>query len=186
MMMRSGWQQSPQRRQGAGVRNAVAATLVLAVAVLAAPALDARAAAPKYDWDRVANVKEAARQIGEIQAAQGADKAFQFINACYKTHSLASAYSKYFEGCIAQDLMLMEALAAIYSRADAGALRRAGAPTVEQLQRSLNQRIGGAYATYNIPPAEVQSLKKIVDTHGMPVFLKVLFPPDAPATPKKP
>lgn len=154
-------------------------TVELPIAVFAAVALaiaPARAAPPTYDWDRVANVKVAAKQIGEIQVAQGADKAFEFINNCYKTHSLAASYSKYFEGCIAQDLMLMEALAAIYSRVPPDRLRRTGAPSVELLQRSLNQRIAGAYGTYNIPPTEVQSLKKIVDSHGMPVFLKIVFP----------
>jgi len=137
---------------------------------------EANAAAPKYDWDRIANVKDAARQIGEIQAAQGVDKAFVFITNCYKTHSLGSTFSKYFEGCIAQDLMLMEALAAIYSRVDPEQLRRTGSPSVPQLQAALNHRLGSAYATYNIPPTEAEALKKIVDTHGMPVFLKIVFP----------
>ena len=147
----------------------------MAIVTLAA-ASSAHAAPHAYDWDRVANIKVAAKQIGEIQAAQGADKAFEFINNCYKTHSLAASYSKYFEGCIAQDLMLMEALAAIYSRLPASSLSKTGAPSVEQLQRALNQRIAGAYATYDMPPTEVRDLKKIVDTHGMPVFLKIVFP----------
>lgn len=146
----------------------------LAASVLAVT--PAHAVPPSYDWDRVANIKVAAKQIGEIQATQGADKAIEFINNCYKTHSLAASYSKYFEGCIAQDLMLMEALAAVYSRVAPDALRKTGAPSVEQLQRSLNNRIAGAYATYEIAPTEVQGLKKIVDTHGMPVFLKIVFP----------
>jgi hypothetical protein len=161
---------------------------LLSAAVSLAAASAASAAPASYDWDRVANVRVAAKQIGEIQVAQGADKAFEFINNCYKTHSLANAYSKYFEGCIAQDLMLMEALAAIYSRVAPDQLRKTGAPTVQQLQQALNHRIAGAYATYDMPPTEVQGLKKIVDTHGMPVFLKIVFPKTGNAeqeTPKK-
>jgi len=161
-------------------------SVVLACAVAGALTLPAvaHAAAPTYDWDRVANVKAAAEQIGQIQASQGADKAFVFITNCYKTHGLGSSYSKYFEGCIAQDLMLMEALAAIYSRVDPAVLRRSGSPSVDQLQAALNQRIGGAYATYKIPPTEAQALKKIVDTHGMPVFLKIVFPKAKTAEPQ--
>ena len=133
-------------------------------------------AAGKPDWDRVANVKAAAQQIGEIQAHQGADKAFKFINDCYKTHGLAAAYSKAFEGCIAQDLMLMEALAAIYGRVDPQVLRKSGAPSVDQLQATLNQRLSSAYATYSMPVSEGIELKKIVDTHGLPLFIKIVFP----------
>ena len=134
----------------------------------------ALAAAP--DWDRVANVKAAAVQIGEIQVQQGADKAFKFITDCYKTHGLAAAYSKAFEGCIAQDFMLMEALAAIYSRVDPKVLQQNGVPSVAQLVDRLNERVSGAYANYQMPPGEGQALRKIVDTYGMPVFLKIIFP----------
>ena len=128
------------------------------------------------DWDRVANVKSAAVQIGEIQVNQGADRAFKFITDCYKTHGLAAAYSKAFEGCIAQDFMLMEALVAIYSRVDPKVLQQNGVPSVAQLQDRLSQRVSGAFANYQMPPAEGLALKKIVDTYGMPVFLKIIFP----------
>ena len=151
------------------VRTVVAA-LVLNLAV--GPAI----AAGKADWDRADNVKAAAKQIGEIQASQGADKAFKFVTDCYRTHGLAANYSKAFEGCIAQDLMLMEALAAIYGRVDPQVLRKSGAPSVEQLQQALSQRMSGAYATYNMPASEGLALKKIVDTHGMPVFIRIVFP----------
>ena len=75
---------------------------------------------------------------------------------------------------------------AIYSRVAPDQLRKTGAPSVEQLQRSLNQRIAGAYGTYNMAPTEVQGLKKIVDTHGMPVFLKIVFPKSGDAEPETP
>ena len=132
------------------------------------------AAAP--DWDRVANVKSAAAQIAEIQAQGGADRAFNFIAACYKTHGLASAYSKAFEGCIAQDVMLTQALALIYEKIDPEMLRKKGAPTRDQLVASLNQRINGAFGQYGLPASEWEALKKIVEQHGLPVFFKIVFP----------
>ena len=134
----------------------------------------AHAAVP--DWDRVANVKHAAEQIGDIQAKGGAERAFRFITACYKTHSLASAYSRPFESCIAQDFMLSQTLALIYERLDPAVLKRIGVPTKDMLQQSLNQRVNGAYANYQMPPSEGYALKAIVDEHGMPVFFKYVFP----------
>ena len=136
----------------------------------------AAGAASPPDWDRVANVKHAAEVLGEIQAQGGADQAFRFISACYKTHSLAAAYSRAFESCIAQDFMLSQTLALIYDRIDPAVLKRMGAPTRDILQQTLNQRVNGAYATYEMPPSEGNALKAIVDEHGMPVFFKFVFP----------
>jgi hypothetical protein len=133
------------------------------------------AAAP--DWDRPANIKSAATQIGEIHARGGADTAFKFIVACYKTHGLASKYSKAFEGCIAQDLMLMEVLARIYARVPPEDLARTGVPSPEVLVHSLNQRVGSALAQYKIAPSEGLAIKALVDKHGMPEFLRIVFPP---------
>jgi hypothetical protein len=128
------------------------------------------------DWDRVANVKRAAEQIGEIQARGGADQAFRFITACYKTHSLASAYSRPFESCIAQDFMLTQALALIYDKVKPAVLKKMGAPTRDMLQYALNQRVNAAYANYSMEPGEGHALKAIVDEHGMPLFFKLVFP----------
>ena len=142
-------------------------------------------AAPAYDWDRVANVKNAATQIGEIQARGGADQAFRFISACYKTHSLASAYSRPFESCIAQDFMLTQALALIYEKVKPAVLQKMGAPTRDMLQQALNQRVNAAYANYAMEPGEGHALKAIVDEHGMPVFFKLVFPDKAGADSSK-
>ena len=128
------------------------------------------------DWDRVANVKHAAGLLGAIQAQGGADRAFQFISACYKTHSLAAAYSRAFESCIAQDFMLSQTLAVIYDRLDPAVLQKMGAPTRDMIQQALNQRVNGAYAVYEMPASEGYALKAIVDQHGMPVFFKYVFP----------
>ena len=74
----------------------------IAAAVLLA-AGSAQATAP--DWDQTANIKDAALRLAEMQRTQGATRAFEFIDACYKTHSLSSKYTKAFEACIAQDYL---------------------------------------------------------------------------------
>lgn len=147
--------------------------LALAVALLGQMALGA-AATP--DWDKVANVKSAARQIGEIQRSRGVEAAYKFISACYKTHGLASKYSKAFEGCIAQDYLQSRALALVYERLPADRLKSMGAPTANEVIVSLQKRLGAAFAQYKITAGDGEAFLKLVDRHGMPAFMALVFP----------
>ena len=150
---------------------------VAAAAALIACCLAPAAAAPgKPDWDQSANIKDAAQRIAEIQRTQGATKAFNYIEDCYKTHSLSSEYTKAFEGCIAQDYLETQILALVYSRLPPETLKKMGAPEPKLLAQSMGQRITAAFATYKVPVARVEKFKKIVDEDGFPVFFKVLFP----------
>ena len=141
-------------------------------------------AAGDLAWDRIGNVETAALQIGEIQARQGVEQAFKFISACYKTHGLASAYSKAFEGCIAQDYMVSKALVQIYSRIPNETLKMNGAPTAEQIDESFKKRASGAFALYKRTPADALALRGVVEQHGLPVFFKTVFPADTGSTPR--
>ena len=69
------------------------------------PAAEGAPPSVAITWDRAANIKEAAERIGLIQRTRGAEAAIKHIDACYRTHGLASAYSAAFEACIAQDYM---------------------------------------------------------------------------------
>jgi hypothetical protein len=150
---------------------------VAAAASLVACCLAPAAAAPgKPDWDQSANIKDAAQRIAEIQRTQGATKAFNYIEDCYKTHSLSSEYTKAFEGCITQDYLETQILALVYSRLPPETLKKMGAPEPKLLAQSMGQRITAAFATYKVPVARVEKFKKIVDEDGFPVFFKVLFP----------
>jgi len=149
----------------------------IAAAALVAVCLTPASAAPgKPDWDQSANIKDAAVRIAEIQRTQGATKAFNYIEDCYKTHSLSSEYTKAFEGCIAQDYLETQILALVYSRLPPETLKEMGAPEPKMLAQSMGQRITAAFATYKIPVVRVEKFKKIVDEDGFPVFFKVLFP----------
>ena len=135
-------------------------------------------------WDRVANVKDAAAKIGELQAQSGVEQAFRFISACYKTHGLASTYSKAFEGCIAQDYIVSKTLIEIYTRVPADALGKMGAPSAEQIDASFKQRAANAFGQYNRPPEDALALRGVIEEVGVPAFMKAAFPPkDAPAKP---
>ena len=141
----------------------------------------ARAVAPPViDWDQVANIKDAAVRIGRVQRRQGATKAFEVIVACYKTHGMATKYTKYFEGCIAQDYMHTQMLAALYSRMPPEQLKKAGVPSPKLLAQAMGQRVTGAFAKYAVTPAEANAFKKLVDKHGFPAFSEVVFPKAKP------
>ena len=174
-----------RRRDEAGpVRRRMLAA-VLAVGLIGIGAAPTVAAADP-DWDQIANIKEAAVHLAEMQRTQGATKAFAFIDACYKTHSLSSKYTKAFEACIAQDYLETQILALIYSRLEPETLKRMGAPTPELLAHTMGERVKAAFAGYKVPQARVEAFKKAVDEHGFPVFFRALFPNVQMPVPKRP
>lgn len=130
-------------------------------------------------WDRAANIKEAAERIGLIQRTRGAEAAIKHIDACYRTHGLASAYSAPFEGCIAQDYLQTKLLSRIYGRLPPEQLRKMGAPTANQLAQAMGRRVVAAFQQYKVSAADATAFQTEVDKVGMPVFLKTVFPNSA-------
>lgn len=133
-------------------------------------------ATDEADWDQVANIKDAATRLAQLQRAEGATRAFAFIDACYKTHSLSSKYTRALEACITQDFLETQVLALIYSRVPPETLQRMGAPTPELLAQTMGKRVADAFAAYDVPVSRVEAFKELVDKHGFPVFFEALFP----------
>lgn len=140
------------------------------------------AAVAKPDWDQVANIKEAAQHIAKLQKTQGAEKAYAFIDACYRTHGLASNYSRPFEACIAQDYMLTQGLALVYSRLPPEALKRMRTVTAADLAQAMGRRLVSAFKQYKIPIKEAEAFKTLVDKYGFPLFAELVFPKDPSGT----
>lgn len=132
------------------------------------------------DWDQVENVKDAARRLAALQRTQGATKVFAFIDACYRTHSLSSEYTKAFEACIAQDYMESQILSLIYSRTPPEALKRQGAPSPQMIVATMQRRVGSAFAQYKIPKERIAQLQRVIDEHGFPLFFSTVFPGTKP------
>jgi hypothetical protein len=174
----AGWR--PQCVRNASVRFALA----LAAASVIGMHTTSLVAAQDPKWDQVENIKEAATRLAQMQRAQGATKAFVFIDACYRTHSLSSAYTKAFEACIAQDYLETQILALIYSRMSPDALKRTGAPSPEMLASTMNRRVSGAFAQYKIGKEQIAQFKRNVDEHGFPLFFQSLFPDAKMPVPK--
>jgi hypothetical protein len=161
-------------RDARGARARVA--LALAAAGVIGMSTTSLVAAQDPKWDQVANIKEAATRLAQMQRTQGATKAYVFIDACYRTHSLSTDYTKAFESCIAQDYLETQVLALIYSRMSPDALKRMGAPTPDMLAESMGRRVGAAFAKYKISPEQIAQFKRNVDEHGFPLFFQSLFP----------
>jgi hypothetical protein len=153
---------------------------LVAIAAAGTAAVRAETAEPgKATWDQPANIRDAAERIAKIQRAKGAQAAIQHIDACYRTHSLASAYSAPFEGCIAQDYLQTKMLTQIYARLPADQLQKLKAPTPDAMAQAMGRRVVAAFSQYNVSVASADEFKVLVDKHGLPVFLKIVFPKTA-------
>lgn len=136
-------------------------------------------------WDQAASIRGAAERIGRLHRARGAKAAYELIDNCYKTHSLASTYGEGFESCIAQDYLETRMLIQVYSRMHPDALEKLGVPSPQMLAESMGQRISMAFSQYGKSQAYADNVKKMVDEHGLPVFLSLVFPEAARAIEEK-
>lgn len=160
-------------------------SVVCAAAGLAETKPEAKPADDTPTWDRIANIKGAAERIARLHRARGATAAYQQIENCYKTHSLASAYGEGFEACLAQDYLETRTLIQVYSRMPPEALAKSGVPSPQQLADSMGQRISIAFTHYKKSQAFADEVKRLVDQHGLPVFLSIVFPEAAKAIENK-
>jgi hypothetical protein len=127
-------------------------------------------------WDRPASIRGAAERLGILHRAKGATAAYQLIDNCYRTHILAESYGEGFEICIAQDYLETQVLVQVYSRMPPESLQKMGVPSPAELAESMGRRVASAFQHYQKPQAFADELKKLVDQHGMPVFLAIVFP----------
>jgi hypothetical protein len=135
---------------------------------------ETKVVAPK--WDRVSNIKEMAVHIGNVQRSQGAQRAMAFIDACYRTHSLRSTYNKPFEGCIAADYMLAQALVAVTQRVPPEQLQKTGMAPPAEILKAAMIRIGSGFGQYGIGTTDGQAFLRLVNEHGMLMFMQSVFP----------
>ncbi len=140
-------------------------------------------AMPAPTWDRVATIKGAAERLGFLHRARGAKAAYELIDNCYRTHSLAEKYGEGFETCIAQDYLETKVLTQVYSRLPPDQLQKMGAPSPAMLADAMGRRITGAFLQYKMPLSYAEDLKVLVDMHGLPIFLAIVFPDAIRAAP---
>lgn len=150
---------------------------------------EAPQAQPAPTWDRIASIKGAAERLGLLHRARGAQAAYNLIDNCYKTHSLAEHYGEGFETCIAQDYLETTVLVKVYARMPPEQLQKLGMPSPAMLADAMGRRVTAAFSQYRMPVAYAEELKGLVDAHGLPIFLALVFPeaakPQPGAEPKK-
>jgi hypothetical protein len=158
----------------AGLRGALFAAALGALAIGGSPA------SAKETWDHVANIKDAAKRLGELHHREGSAGVLKFLDACYRTHMLASEFTQGLESCMAQDYMHTQVLAKIYAAVPEADRQRMGTPSPEQIANSMGQRFVAAFSQYKIGVKEAEAFKKLVDKNGLPVFVKAVFPQHKP------
>ena len=101
---------------------------------------------------------------------------------------LASQFGKGLEACIAQDYIHTQVLILVYSRMPPEAPKKLGIPSTQALGDGLNKRFVTVLLQYKMTTAEADDLKRLMDKHGTPIFVKATFPSaaNAPSTPDKP
>jgi hypothetical protein len=127
-------------------------------------------------WDQAASIRGAAERLGRVHRARGAKAAYELIDNCYRTHSLASTYGEGFESCIAQDYLETRTLIQVYSRMPPEALKQHGVPSPNELAESMGRRVSAAFHQYKKSQAYADEMRSLVDKHGLPVFLAIVFP----------
>ena len=148
----------------------------LAAAVLTAMLVTGSAFAARGDWDHAANIKDAAVRLAVLHKRAGSQGVLKFLDACYRTHLLASDYTKGLESCMAQDYMHTQVLAMIYSKLPEDERKKLGAPSPELMAKGMNQRFVTSFMQYKVTVADGEDFKKLVDKYGFPVFIKAIFP----------
>lgn len=127
-------------------------------------------------WDHKANITDAAKRLVILHRREGSAGVIKFLEACYKTHLLSSAFTAGLESCMAQDYMHTHVLALIYSRLPPERIKQMGAPTPEVIAKSMNERFVTSFMQYNVTVKEGEEFKKLVNDFGVPIFVAGVFP----------
>ena len=137
------------------------------------------AVAAKPAWDMTANIKEAAGHLSKLHRAQGSQGVIKFLDACYRTHTLASEFNRGLEACMAQDYMHSQVLAVVYAKVPPEERAKSNFPSPVFIAKTMGARFSSVFAQYNFTAEQTDAFKEAVDKHGFPIFLKAVFPKDA-------
>ena len=134
---------------------------------------------PRQTGTSVANIKDAAKRLARAaRRARSPRRALKFLEACYRTHMLAS---KYHAGPRVLHGAGLHALAGagrhLSPRCRRRTRREMKAPVARD-HRAIDARdaFRRSSRSTRFNQKQADSLKKAVDTHGMPLFIKSVFP----------
>ncbi|WP_343062313.1 hypothetical protein [Hyphomicrobium methylovorum] len=159
---------------GGNLRGILKALIL--VMALSAPVFPAAA---KEDWNKVANIQDAAKRLAVLHKREGSAGVMKFLDACYRTHMLSSTFTQGLEACLAQDYMHTQVLARIYARIPQKERVKMGVPAPEELANGMGQRFVAAFSQYKIGVKKAEAFRQLVDKNGMPIFVRAVFPAEA-------
>ena len=133
--------------------------------------------AAKSAWDQAGNIKEAAKRLAVLHRTEGSQGVVKFLDACYKTHTIAAEYTAGLEACMAQDYIHSRVLAEIYAKLPEEARAKLHAPSAAFIANTMNARFAAIVTQYKISQPDADTLRKSFDKHGLPIFIKSAFPP---------
>src|SRR4051794_1586774 len=101
-------------------------------------------AAQVVSADRTDNIRKAAIEIAPIHHMKGSDGAFVVILDCYKRElAKATSVTSQLERCMAQDIIVSDLTAAVFSKVSPNARKSAGADDPETVKKAMARRILG-------------------------------------------
>lgn len=148
--------------------------LCLAQAVVVGLTLPCTAA--PGNWDHTANIKDAAQRLVKLHRREGSAGVLKFLDACYRTHLLASDFTKGLEACMAQDYMHTKVLATIYAKLPDAQRERLHVPSPVAIADGMNKRFVSSFMQYKVTVTDADDFKLQVDKVGFPLFVKGVFP----------
>lgn len=134
------------------------------------------------DWDRVANIKKAAKEAALLHRDKGPKAVFEAVAECYKKVDTTKKYSEQLEFCSAQDTLEVMALSANYAKLSPEVLKDIDGAKPEALEEAAKIRMSAAnnHAAFSFNDPFWFETGKLVGAHGYPAFLAIAFPDEAP------
>jgi hypothetical protein len=138
------------------------------------------AAAQSDPADRIRNIENAAAEIAAIQKSNGSNGAFAAIIECYKRElPAATALTPRLEACMAQDIIVSQLTATLFSSLSTGEQTVSGTDPKAVL-KAMSERVVGTMSHLRVPQDDAQAFSGIVKTKGMEAYAKARFPDQFP------
>ena len=130
-------------------------------------------------WDRAANIRAAATEIGRVQKNEGRFGVDSAIENCYLEHVIeADRYTKQVETCLTQDILHSRFSAAIFARLSPAVRQAEGTPEPEAVMKEMAQRVGRAFSQTRVAADSARDIVKDIEVIGEPVFWDAMLAGD--------
>jgi hypothetical protein len=155
--------------------------LAAAITAFALTTISTNVAADNNSPERIRNIENAATEIAKIQKAEGANGAFKSIAECYKRElSDAPTLTLKLEACMAQDIIISQITAALYSSMPAAARGMGGVSTPDAVMKAMEDRVVGTMGRFHVPQDDALAFSGIVKTKGVEAYARARAPEQFP------